>query len=152
MLCTYIDVIYIFFSVYINKSCSLRCYKKHQEVLCLPNHNVDKIVEHDRKLEPTLHEPFSTEDTVSRNNLELLSNIVQVILVIVILIRIYFITIEDCKALHDLLYNIHLRNLLSEIDVAPDAWKAMKAAMQEPLFLEFADECLKLVEPQNALE
>ncbi|XP_014098592.1 zinc finger HIT domain-containing protein 3 [Bactrocera oleae] len=111
--------------------CSLRCYKKHQEVLCLPNHNVDKIVEHDRKLEPTLHEPFSTEDTVSRNNLELL---------------------KDCKALHDLLYNIHLRNLLSEIDVAPDAWKAMKAAMQEPLFLEFADECLKLVEPQNALE
>lgn len=45
-----------------------------------------------------------------------------------------------------------MRNLLSEIDLAPDPWKAMKAAMQEPLFLEFADECLKIVEPQNQLE
>lgn len=53
------------------------------------------------------------------------------------------------ESLKNLLYNPHLRNLLTEIDTAPNAWKAIRAAMQEPLFLEFADECLKIVEPQN---
>lgn len=55
-------------------------------------------------------------------------------------------TSDDLK---NLLYNPHLRNLLKEIDTAPNAWKAIKAAMHEPLFLEFADECLKIVEPQT---
>ncbi|XP_050322720.1 zinc finger HIT domain-containing protein 3 isoform X1 [Bactrocera neohumeralis] len=112
--------------------CSLPCYKEHQKVLCQRTQKTDdKFVEDVRHKEPTLHEPFSTEDTVPRNKLELL---------------------KDCKPLGNLLYNLHLRKLLSEIDVAPNAWKAMKAAMQEPLFLEFADECLKIVEPQNALD
>lgn len=51
--------------------------------------------------------------------------------------------------LKTLLYNPHLRNLLKEIDTAPNAWKAIRAAMHEPLFLEFADECLKIVEPND---
>uniref|UniRef100_A0A1A9WT51 Zinc finger HIT domain-containing protein n=1 Tax=Glossina brevipalpis TaxID=37001 RepID=A0A1A9WT51_9MUSC len=56
------------------------------------------------------------------------------------------------EELKNLLYNPHLRNFLQAIDVAPNAWKAMQAAMQEPLFLEFADECLKIVEPPNVEE
>lgn len=111
--------------------CSLSCYKEHQTAQCALMENQEVLAEQEHILEPTLHEPFSTEDTVPRNKLELLKN---------------------CKALQDLLYNSHLRNLLTEIDVAPDAWKAMKAAMQEPLFLEFADECLKIVEPQADFE
>lgn len=46
----------------------------------------------------------------------------------------------------DLFRNKHLRDFLKEVDSAPNAWKAMKYAMLEPLFVEFADECLKVVE------
>lgn len=53
------------------------------------------------------------------------------------------------EGLRNLLYNPHLRNFLRTIDVAPNAWKVMQAAMQEPLFIEFADECLKIVEPSS---
>lgn len=55
----------------------------------------------------------------------------------------------NSEPLRRLLYNPHLRQLLQQIDVAPNAWKAMRAAMQEPLFVEFADECLKVVEPMT---
>jgi hypothetical protein len=50
------------------------------------------------------------------------------------------------EELKKLLNNPHLRNYLKEVDQAPNAWKAIKAAMFEPLFLEFADTCLKIVE------
>ncbi|XP_017474111.1 PREDICTED: zinc finger HIT domain-containing protein 3 isoform X1 [Rhagoletis zephyria] len=108
--------------------CSLPCYKKHQDT-CVSKQSLNiETCEVYSINEPTLHEPFGTEDTVPRSKLELL---------------------KHCETLHNLLYNSHLRNLLTEIDVAPDAWKAMKAAMQEPLFLEFADECLAIIEPNT---
>lgn len=50
------------------------------------------------------------------------------------------------KELRDLLCNPHLRQLLRSIDSADSKEDAMKAAMQEPLFVEFADQCLKTVE------
>ncbi|KAI1902890.1 hypothetical protein AGOR_G00020970 [Albula goreensis] len=53
---------------------------------------------------------------------------------------------EDLKAL---LYNPHLRQLLLSVDRAENKADAMKAAMQEPLFVEFADQCLKIVEPSE---
>lgn len=55
--------------------------------------------------------------------------------------------LRSSEELKKLLDNPHLRNLLKEIDVADNAWNAMKVAMMEPLFTEFADECLKIVEP-----
>lgn len=59
-----------------NNSCSLPCYKEHQKEQCVPTQNTDdKFVEDEQNLEPTLHEPFSTEDTVPHNKLELLSKI-----------------------------------------------------------------------------
>uniref|UniRef100_A0A8C6M8U4 Zinc finger HIT domain-containing protein 3 n=1 Tax=Nothobranchius furzeri TaxID=105023 RepID=A0A8C6M8U4_NOTFU len=48
--------------------------------------------------------------------------------------------------LRDLLCNPHLRQLLRSVDGAQRKDEAMKAAMQEPLFVEFSDQCLKLVE------
>lgn len=54
--------------------------------------------------------------------------------------------------LRDLLCNPHLRQLLRSVDDAESKASAMKAAMQEPLFVEFADQCLKVVEGEgNAL-
>ena len=35
------------------------------------------------------------------------------------------------------------------MDDAPNAWTATKAAMMEPLFIEFADECLKIVDKSS---
>ena len=49
------------------------------------------------------------------------------------------------KELRDLLCNPHLRQLLHSIDSADSKDDAMKAAMQEPLFVEFSDRCLKIV-------
>lgn len=50
------------------------------------------------------------------------------------------------KELRDLLCNPHLRQLLYSVDGADSKYDAMKAAMQEPLFVEFSDQCLKIVE------
>ncbi|XP_018586872.2 zinc finger HIT domain-containing protein 3 isoform X1 [Scleropages formosus] len=51
---------------------------------------------------------------------------------------------EELKAL---LRNPHLRRLLLTVDRAESKADIMKTAMQEPLFVEFADQCLKIVEP-----
>lgn len=43
--------------------------------------------------------------------------------------------------------NPHLQELLVSIDSSPNPEYAMQLAMQEPLFIEFADECLRVIEP-----
>ncbi|XP_029375317.1 zinc finger HIT domain-containing protein 3 isoform X2 [Echeneis naucrates] len=53
------------------------------------------------------------------------------------------------KELRDLLCNPHLRQLLRSIDNADNKANAMKHAMQEPLFVEFSDQCLKIVESET---
>ncbi|XP_055902512.1 zinc finger HIT domain-containing protein 3 [Eupeodes corollae] len=104
--------------------CSLNCFKEHQKSECKPLTKVPDKSDDDN--DPTIFPPFKTEDTVNPAKLELL---------------------RTCEPLKQLLYNPHLRSLLQEIDVAQNAWNAMRVAMQEPLFVEFADECLKVIEP-----
>ncbi|XP_072909646.1 zinc finger HIT domain-containing protein 3 isoform X2 [Hemitrygon akajei] len=53
------------------------------------------------------------------------------------------------EELKSLLCNPHLRQLLLTIDRAEDKENIMKSAMQEPIFVEFADRCLQVVEPQD---
>lgn len=62
-----------------------------------------------------------------------------------------FLLPANSESLKDLLRNKHLRDFVRAVDSSENAWKAMKFAMLEPLFVEFADECLKIVEP-NAEE
>lgn len=59
---------------------------------------------------------------------------------------------DKCESLKHLLYNPHLRSLLQQIDVSHNANLAMVAAMQEPLFIEFANACLQVVEPMTDAE
>lgn len=54
--------------------------------------------------------------------------------------------LKNSDGLKELLKNKHLRDFLKELNEARNPWKAMKVAMTEPLFLEFADECMKVVE------
>lgn len=53
---------------------------------------------------------------------------------------------DQSKELRDVLCNPHLRQLLRSIDSADNKYDAMKSAMQEPLFVEFSDRCMKIVE------
>ena len=62
------------------------------------------------------------------------------------IIHFFLFPTGQSKALRDLLCNPHLRQLLHSVDSAESKHDAMKAAMQEPLFVEFSDQCLKIVE------
>ncbi|NXX86853.1 ZNHI3 protein, partial [Urocolius indicus] len=53
----------------------------------------------------------------------------------------------ESEELKTLLLNPHLRQLLLTVDQAEDKSSLMKKYMQEPLFVEFADCCLRIVEP-----
>lgn len=66
---------------------------------------------------------------------------------------IFFIYYSYCtgssKHLKGLLGNRHLRDILLEIDSAKDQSKTLEYAMQIPIFTEFVDECLRVVEPDE---
>lgn len=114
-------------------SCSLECYKSHQQrELCHPLKTTTTdpdIANVPYQLESgKILQMFTTDDTVTVENLQKL---------------------EGNVKLKDLLCNPHLREFLRQIDSSTDAWKAMKIAMLEPLFLEFADACLDTVEPPS---
>ncbi|NWH60689.1 ZNHI3 protein, partial [Geococcyx californianus] len=53
----------------------------------------------------------------------------------------------ESEELRALLLNPHLRQLLLTVNQAEDKSALMKKYMQEPLFVEFADCCLRIVEP-----
>jgi hypothetical protein len=54
---------------------------------------------------------------------------------------------ENSEHLQRILQNPHLQELLVSVDRSPKPEHAMQLAMQEPLFVEFADECLRIIEP-----
>lgn len=55
----------------------------------------------------------------------------------------------ESAELRSLLLNPHLRELMLSLDQGEDKAKLMRAYMQEPLFVEFADCCLRIVEPSQ---
>ncbi|XP_026890089.1 zinc finger HIT domain-containing protein 3 isoform X1 [Acinonyx jubatus] len=55
----------------------------------------------------------------------------------------------ESAALRSLLLNPHLRQLMVSLDQGDNKEKLMRACMQEPLFVEFADCCLRIVEPSQ---
>lgn len=59
-----------------------------------------------------------------------------------------FLPAGGCDELKALLGNPHLREMLSEVNGAANAQVAMRCAMMEPLFTEFADAVLATVEPE----
>ncbi|KAH8322570.1 hypothetical protein KR074_007173 [Drosophila pseudoananassae] len=137
--------------------CSVVCYKAHKDTPeCTAAQNARKIKELQSKAdqeEPTLHVPFSTDDTVQIEKLQQLGRTFKhVKLLIVKTIPFFTLPAENSEQLKNLLHNPHLRSLLQQIDVAINAHSAMAAAMQEPLFLEFADACLQVVEPMTEAE
>ncbi|KAF1378866.1 hypothetical protein PFLUV_G00194950 [Perca fluviatilis] len=112
--------------------CSLGCYKRHKDT-CLP-------VEQPAPIEPKVKDSFNTETWTVEDLLQEEEDIVDK----VPLQRLQLL--GQSKELRDLLCNPHLRQLLRSIDSADSKDDAMKAAMQEPLFVEFSDQCSKIVD------
>ncbi|XP_042298197.1 zinc finger HIT domain-containing protein 3 [Sceloporus undulatus] len=122
--------------------CSLPCYKKHKE-LCIsrgeppsPSANRDASKDAQRggsfnaEGSPWTVDDILTEDDegdkVPLHKLQLLG---------------------ESEELKDILLNPHLRQLLANVDRAEDKSSLLRKYMQEPLFVEFADCCLRVVEP-----
>lgn len=59
---------------------------------------------------------------------------------------------ETSEEVTKLLTNSHLRNLLVTVDNSQNPEEIMQKAMQEPIFVEFADACLKVAEPDNSVQ
>ncbi|XP_028662815.1 zinc finger HIT domain-containing protein 3 [Erpetoichthys calabaricus] len=120
--------------------CSVNCYKSHKDV-CNPKKSsvshsecpdiatpCQKLKTYkDKETAWSVKDLLKDEsDVVPQQNLKLLG---------------------QSTGLKDLLHNPHLRQLLRTVDEAENKEVVMKAVMQEPLFVEFADCCLKIVEP-----
>ena len=57
--------------------------------------------------------------------------------------------LNQSEELKNILDNPHLRDYLSYINSLEYPRGFMKIAMQEPIFVEFADACLKAIHPEN---
>ncbi|XP_048338918.1 LOW QUALITY PROTEIN: zinc finger HIT domain-containing protein 3 [Sphaerodactylus townsendi] len=122
--------------------CSVPCYKKHKEQ-CVPK--VDPVpqpasaetlmdVHREKSLNaearPRLASDILTEDEEEdKVPLQTLQQL------------------NESEELQGLLLNPHLRQLLLAVDQAADKNSLMQKHMQEPLFVEFVDCCLQIVEP-----
>lgn len=102
-------------------SCSATCCKSHKSVGCEPP--PAKVPTESR--EPVKYN-FPTEDTVPLEKLELLGHSQE---------------IKEC------LKNPHVRDIARAILNDSNPTKAIALAMTEPIFVELADACLRVVEP-----
>ncbi|OQR78975.1 zinc finger HIT domain-containing protein 3-like [Tropilaelaps mercedesae] len=55
--------------------------------------------------------------------------------------------LQSSRELRSLLQNPHLRDLLSKLASQSDPARTLDQLMQEPLFIEFADACMDVIEP-----
>ncbi|KAB0793396.1 hypothetical protein PPYR_13016 [Photinus pyralis] len=103
--------------------CSVTCCNEHRNTKCtLTKRKEEEIVEDSNKYE------FRARDTIPHKKLKLL---------------------EEDKTLKNVLANPHLRSLLKTVDKSEQPETIMQKAMLEPIFVEFADACLKVVEPES---
>ncbi|XP_050715645.1 zinc finger HIT domain-containing protein 3-like isoform X3 [Eriocheir sinensis] len=107
--------------------CSVGCYKTHQSELCRPAQPPSRQEVQDTEARTSRQQVlFPTDDTVPPRTLEKL---------------------RKNDKLKALLGNPHLQDMLGEVDGAANAQVAMRRAMVEPIFTEFADVVLGVVEP-----
>ncbi|XP_017395337.1 zinc finger HIT domain-containing protein 3 [Cebus imitator] len=122
--------------------CSVACFRKHKEqcnpetrrvgkkIRSTPPTKIIKTVENkdDDDCVADFLNSDEEEDRVSLQNLK---------------------NLGESATLRSLLLNPHLRQLMVSLDQGEDKAKLMRACMQEPLFVEFADCCLRIVEPSK---
>jgi len=109
------------------KYCSVGCFSTHRDS-CIPPVQTTK---EDSGQNGDAFNPeykFQTTETVPIDKLQLLGSSGQ---------------------LKHLLKNQHLQAFLKTLDEAENPPRLMRKAMREPLFIEFVDECLKIIEPTS---
>ncbi|NWR34202.1 ZNHI3 protein, partial [Tachuris rubrigastra] len=116
--------------------CSVRCCRTHRE-RCAPHPNRERDKEQEPPAAPPspAHGPWSLEDILGEEDEQDRVPLQKLKL------------LGESEELRALLLNPHLRQLLLTIDQAEDKSSLMRRFMQEPLFVEFADCCLRIVEP-----
>ncbi|NWY44417.1 ZNHI3 protein, partial [Sylvia atricapilla] len=112
--------------------CSVPCCRTHRE-RCQPRREREAAGQ-DPPAAPS-HGPWSLEDILSEEDEQDRVPLQKLKL------------LGESEELRDLLLNPHLRQLLLTLDQAQDKSSLMRKLMQEPLFVEFADCCLGIVEP-----
>lgn len=53
--------------------------------------------------------------------------------------------LQESKQLREMLKNPHLRQIIETLDSSTNKEKLLSDLMREPIFLEFADECLECI-------
>ncbi|KAL4223979.1 Zinc finger HIT domain-containing protein 3 [Mactra antiquata] len=114
--------------------CSLGCYKTHKDdcVSIKPEQpktepNTDVLLTEKILPEYELNDE-ETEDKVNIEQLEELRN---------------------CEELKEMLGNPHLRQMMTSLVHADKPGPLLEKAMQEPIFTEFADTCLSIIENKD---
>ncbi|XP_064619734.1 zinc finger HIT domain-containing protein 3-like [Lineus longissimus] len=119
------------------KYCSVGCYKEHKEKeSCIPKITAVSALETDKPTPQTNVSDFllgenATADQVSLEKLKMLG--------------------QSDEVLH-LLQNPHLRTLMQNLDKSENPTTSTDKAMHEPIFLEFVDACLNVVEPDRPMD
>ncbi|KAM9209766.1 zinc finger HIT domain-containing protein 3 isoform 2-T6 [Dugong dugon] len=121
--------------------CSVTCFRKHKEQCNPETHPVKKESSslpikttkpvENKDDESSIADFLNSDEEEDRVSLQNLKNL------------------GDSAPLRSLLLNPHLRQLMVSLDQGDDKAKLMRAYMQEPLFVEFADCCLRIVEPSQ---
>lgn len=57
--------------------------------------------------------------------------------------------LRESGKLKEILKNPHVRDIMKAIMISPDPTEAIALAMKEPIFVEMADACVKVVEPSD---
>lgn len=59
---------------------------------------------------------------------------------------------DSSEEMKNILSNPHVRAILSSLDQSVNPSKLLHDAMQEPIFVEFVDECMRLIKPPSKEE
>uniref|UniRef100_A0A8C0WRJ1 Zinc finger HIT domain-containing protein n=1 Tax=Castor canadensis TaxID=51338 RepID=A0A8C0WRJ1_CASCN len=121
-------------------SCSVTCFQKHKEQCKRETRPVEKRSaapvktlkpEENKDDDDSIADFLNSDEEEDRVSFQNLKNL------------------GESATLRSLLLNPHLRQLMVNLDQGDNKAKLMKAYMQEPLFVEFADCCLSIVEPSQ---
>lgn len=141
-----------FVSLYLRKcavlercfSCSVKCHKTHKAYKCIPVLDVEQSNATLATKDNALYE-FQTQDTVPLDRLALLGMLYWWRMAFFIFFDLFLERDEELKRI---VSNKHLRTLLKAVDTAENVEDFMQKVMLEPLFVEFADVCLRIVESE----
>jgi len=68
---------------------------------------------------------------------------------LLLLLAVWCVNVGESVVIREMLSNRHLVRMVCHLDTTRRPDVDVEAAMQEPIFTEFVDECLRIVEPHS---